>query len=514
MLTDTRIGETIPANQKSITKDFNSLKALTSDSNTLSLISFDAFPFTNSAKSYINTNRDKKHFQSSVVINENFNNSIAILDEPIILSNDGILDTKKEGTIEFWLNPLFDTGNDPSNRYYFDAFGAIVEDVVSVNDSSVKLTSPASKIISVKLKTGNDSIDYFAGGKIEIDTQHAIQEQVTSINSNSVLVSKQILQIITVKIVGDLTGVDYFTNGSIGTDLKTIYLGKTLPSNSLPLIITYQTLENKNVTLNTQVIRLNRKLPYQNTKLTVSYIPQGLQGDRISIFKDNVGYINFAITASGTDYVVRAPTLWAHNTWHRIKASYKINGGSGQDEMRLFLDGYQFTDVTFGSNIVFGSFPIVWGSAMPGGVPNSDGYAVLENIQFKDPINELFIGSQYTKESPIFSLIDNFRISDVSRPIYAPYGEPLDVNYGTNLSTVFPVTKDLFTTFLMDFDQMIILNSDFAFLKNRKTGLFDFSVNILDSLGIVNSNIKSKEALEALIKILKPANSRVFISYN
>lgn len=513
MLTDTRVGETIPSNQRSITKDFNSLKALKADINTLVLISFDSFPLTNSAKFYINANTDRQHFQSSEVINENFGNSVVFLDKPIVLENEGILDTRKEGTIEFWMNPLFDTSNDPSERYYFDAFGAVLEEAVSVGNTAVKISSPASRILSVKLKAGNNKIDYFAGGKLEIDTQNAIQEESNSISSSTVTVSKSILQVITVKIIGDLTGTDYFAGGSIGTDLKTIFLGRLLPSNNLPLIVTYQTTENKNTTINTQVIRLNRKLPYQNTKVIVNYIPQGLQGDRLSIFKDKFGYMNFAITASGLDYVVRAPTLWAKDTWHRVKASYKVNGGAGQDEMRLFLDGYEYVNVTFGANIIFGNFPVIYGTAVPGGVKSNDGYAVLTNIQFKDPINELFIGTQYSGESPIFSLLDNFRISNISRPIYAPYGEPLDVHYSSNLSTVFPATEDLFTTYLMNFDEMVVLNDDFTILKNRKNGLFDFSVNILDSFGIVNSNIKSQEALEALIKILKPANSRVFIQY-
>ena len=513
MLTDTRVGESIPANQRSITKDFYSLKALKSDTNTLMLVPFDTFPFTNNAKFYSNTNVDKKHFQSSVVINENFGNSLAILDKPIKLENNGILNASKQGTIEFWVNPLFDTANDPVDRFYFDAFGAVLEEAVSNTSTSVKLSGPASKILSVKVLGGDPNIDYFVGGKLEIDTQRAIQEEGVSISNSSVIVSKSILQVITVKIIGDLTGTDYFADGSIGTDLKTIFLGKILPATNLPLIITYQTIENKNVTLNTQVVRLNRRLPYQNTKVVVNYIPQSLQGDRLSIFKDKAGYINFAITASGTDYVVRAPTRWARNTWHRVKASYKVNSGIGNDEMRLFLDGYQYTDVTFGSEVIFGKFPTVMGASMPGGFVPNDGYAFLQNIVFKDQINELYIGSQYTEESPIYSLIDNFRISDISRPIYAPYGEPIDVNYSTNLSTVFPVTPDLYTTYLIDFDQMFALNTDFAMLKNRETGLFDFSVNVLDSFGIVNSNIKSKEALEALINVLKPANSRVFISY-
>ncbi len=508
MLKDTRIGESIPANQKSITKDFNSLKPLKTDSTTLSLINFDTFPFINSQDFLGNTHIDKEHFNSSVVINENFDTSLVFLDKPLMVPNDGILDPKKSGTIEFWINPIFDTANDPNNRFYFDAFGAVVEEAVSANNVSVKLSSPASQILSVKLKFGDQSVDYFAGGKLEIDTQNAIQEEGLSINSNSVLVSKLILQVISVKIDGDPTETDYFANGVIGTDLKTIYLGKTLPQSNLPLIITYQTTENRKVKQNSQIIRLNRQLPYQNTHVVINYIPKGLQGDRLSIFKDTSGYINFSISASGSDFILRAPIVWSKNTWHRVKASYKVNSGIGTDEMHLFLDGYEWSEVQFGSGLVFGDVPFVMGSSMPG-----DGYGIIGNIRFTDPINNLFIGSQYNGTSPIFSLLDNFRISDIQRPIYAPYGESLDVNYSSNLENVFPVAEDLFTTFLLDFDSIINTETDFAVLQNRKTGLFDFSVNILDSLGIVNSSNKVREVLEKLIKVLKPANSKVNIQY-
>lgn len=513
MLTDTRIGETVPENQRSITKDFNSLKALKSDPNTLMLVNFDAFPLTNTAGFYTNAATDKRHFQSSIVINENFGNSLVITDKPIIISNDGILNTNREGSIEFWVNPLFDSANDPVDRFYFDAFGAKIEEVVSATAVSLKLSSPASRILSVQVKAGDPRLDYFMGGKIEIDTQHAFQEEGISISNSHVAVSKAILQVITVKIVGDKTGIDYFQGGSIGSDQTTIYLGRPLPGSNLPLIITYQTTENKNVNLNTQVVRLNRKLPYQNTHVVVKYIPEGLQGDRISVFKDRVGYINFGISASGTDFVVRAPTRWARNTWHRVKATYKINGEIGSDEMRLFIDGYQFTDVTYGSGILYGKTPMVYGASQPGEFIARDGYTFVQSIKFKDPINDLYIGTQYSGENPIFALLDNFRISTISRPIYAPYGEPLDVNYSTNLNTVFPVTSDLFTTYLMNFDKMVVLNDNFTILKNRNTGSFDFSVNILDSFGIVNDSIKVQEVLEKLIKVLKPANSRVFIQY-
>ena len=505
MLTDTRVGETIPSNQRSITKDYNSLKALKKDSNTLMLVSFNNYPFTNDADYYINENELKKYFQSSVVVNENFGNSIVLLNKPIVLSNDGILNTRKEGTIEFWMNPIFDTANDPNDRYYFDAFGAVLEEATSVNNVSVKISSPIAEVLRVTLKNGDPNIDYFVGGKVEIDTQNAVQEQTVSVSSTEVIINEPALQIIKVQIVGDLTESDYFANGALSADRKTLYLGRVLPQSNLPVIVTYKPTSNKNIRLNTQVIRLNRKLPYQNSEVVVHYIPKGLQGDRLSIFKDNLGYMNFSITASGNNYLLQAPVFWSKNTWHRVKASYKVNGGIGSDEMRLFLDGYQYSRILFTEK---DKAPIYL--ATPG---FQDGYQILPNIKFRDPINDLYIGTQYTQESPVFSLIDNLKISDVSSPIYAPYGEPLDVNYTSNLEMAFPVTPDLYTTYLLDFDTLVKLNDDFAVLRNRNNGYFDFTVNILDSFGIVSSSIKVKEALEKLIKVLKPANSKVFIQY-
>jgi hypothetical protein len=511
MLTDTRVGEYTIYNQKSITKDYNSLKSLTKDSDTLMLLNFNYFPFTNSSDFYINSYKDKQHFHSSIKVNENFGDSLVILNEPMVLSNDGILNSKKEGSIEFWTYPLYDTANDPNTRFYFDASSVVIEETVSINNVSVKLSAPASRILNVTLRDGDPSIDYFAGGKLEIDTQRAIVENHTSISNNSVKVDKTILQVITVKIAGDFSGIDYFADGSINSDRKTIYLGKLLPASGMNLMVTYQSIENQNIRLNTQVIRLNKKLPAQNSHVVIKYLPKGIQGDRIALYKDNFGYINFGITASGIDYLVRAPTRWAKNTWHRIKVSYKLNGNTDSDTINLFLDGYEYSGsgIVFGTGLLYGANPTVMGGARVGGV----GFKPFGNIRFKDPINNLYIGSQYTKENCLFGLINNLRISNIFRPIYIPYNEAIDINYSSNLNTVFPVTTDLFTTFLQNSSNTIVRNEDFTTIVNTKTGAFNFSVNIFDSFGVVESSIKVKEALEKLIMVLKPASSKASIYY-
>jgi hypothetical protein len=253
-------------------------------------------------------------------------------------------------------------------------------------------------------------------------------------------------------------------------------------------------------------LNLHKALPNQNTNVLVTYIPKGLKGDRISLYKDPSGYMNFNIRANELDYQVRAPILWARNTWHRVKATYKINGGTLLDEIHLFLDGYEHGNVLFGSDLLFGQ-GVVYGSSFAG--PNT----IKHNIKFVDPINRIQIGSDFNAGSSAHCLIDNFRISNISRPLYQPFGEPLDPNYSSNLDMVFPITEDLYTTLLLNFDTLLSRNTDFVILNSRTSGLADFSVNVLDSFGIINSNTRVKEVLEALIKSFKPANSRAFINY-
>ena len=503
-LTDTRIGEIALATHETITKDFNSLKPLQADKNTLLLAPLSSFPFTNDASFY--TRSETKDFiQSGISVNNNFNQSVIINDKPIIIENSGILN-KNEGTIEFWISPAFDTQNNPNYEFYFDASATEIENVISINDVSVMVSGRVGKVISVKLQDGDPNIDYFAGGKVEINTQGAAQETAISTSSNTVVASKQILQVITVKIANDPTNTDYFAGGVVGTDKKTIYLAKNLPQSNLELVITYKPASGGDQQLNSQIIRLNRQLPKQQTAVTVTYVPSGAQGDRISIYKDPYGYINFDVNASGIDYIVRAQASWPSNSWHRIKATYSLNGGQNNDTIRLFMDGYERGNILFGSGLLFGD-PHVFGSFFIGQS------TLKTNIVFKDTINELFIGTDFTKSNGAFSTIDNLRISNIARPVFAPFGESIDVNYNSNTSAAFPVTSDLFTTLLLDFDTLITLNTSFATLKNKNGGNFDFTLNIFDSFDILKDSTRVKGILETLINVLKPATSRAFINY-
>jgi hypothetical protein len=504
MLEDTRIGMSVPNNQRSITKDFNSLKPWNPDMNTLVFINFDEFPFTNIANFYTNGNSQTALLQSSWAVNDNFPQSIVILDKPIVLSNEGLLDTKKEGTIEFWMSPLYDTANDPQERYYFDASSAIVEEAISTNNVSVKISNPASQILSVTLKAGDPTIDYFAGGTLSIDTENAIQENTTSQGNGSVKVSQAILQVISVKIVGDLSGKDYGQDSVIGSDGKTIYLSITLPRSNLTMSVIYKSTATGDNNLNGQVIRLNRQLPSQNSQVVVNYLPQGVQGDRISIYKDTAGYMNFKIRASNVDYALRAQAVWDAGSWHRVKCQYRVN--SKNSTMALFLDGYEYNNLLFGQGALFGSNPYTFGSTTVGGSGLSG-----TTILFSDPINYLYVGSDYLEQSGADTLLSNLRISNAYRPLYTVFGENLDVNYTSILKNNFPVESDLYTTYLQQDNSTKSLVTNFATLISDDSN--DFTITIFDEFSLIANSAKLKEILNSLILTLSPANSRPFIKY-
>lgn len=420
-LTDIRIGE-IPTTTESITQDFNSLKALQPNSNTLMLCHFDQIPFINSANIY--TTSTNQFIQSSNNVNSNFGKSILFTKTPLLIDNTGIVNYKKEGTIEFWISPLLDTFYDKNFRYYFDANGMTTEQVISLNNTTLKTAGKVSKVLSVK--TLEKDKDYFAGGSISPIDQ--------------------------------------------------------------------------------QTIFLNNALPNQQTKVVITYLPVGLIGDRISIFKDQFGYLNFEIFANNIDHILRAPMLWRRGEWHRVRAQYQINQGIGIDQMRLFVDGYEQGNMLLGNGMLFGQGE-VFGSTF-------FGHNNIQNtITFSDPINEFTIGSDFTQQYGAFASIDNLRISSIFRPIFMPFDESLDPNYSSNFNVVFPVTPDLYTTLLLDFNSLLTKTTSFAMLKNKRTGLFDITVQVFDSFDIVKDNQKVQDILETLINTLKPANSRVFIQY-
>lgn len=310
------------------------------------------------------------------------------------------------------------------------------------------------------------------------DASAAVIEEIDTTNRGSVTLSGSAERVVSVRLQSDLdnSGREFFAGGSISADGTTVFLGKPLPQ--------------------------------QNTPVKVTYVPAGLAGDRISIFKDQMGFVNFNIRASGIDYEVRQPIFWARDTWHRVMATYKVNSPNNQDEIRLFVDGEERGIILFGSGILFGQ-GIVFGQGFAG----QDNSVLTSDINFNDPINQLFVGSDFEGANFAQARFDNIRLSNIARAPLSVGGQSRDINYSSNPNSVLPVVEDLFTTKLLDFNKLVFKAEDMAILRDEAFGLFNFDITVIDSFDIVLSSAKIQQVLESLIYALKPATSKVNIDY-
>jgi hypothetical protein len=485
-LLDSRVGEIVT--NDSITRHANLAKPSSASTSTLVLLDYNTFPFVNKANTY---KSDNVGYLPASSVGALFGDS-AQFTSPIILDNLGIINSTKDGTIEFWVSPNVDTHD---NRKYsiLRADSAITAKLKSSTSTMIELPSNASKILSVKAQ----GKDYVAGSTLEYSSYQATVELLLPNDVISVTVSKSVLQVLSVRIDGDLSNREYVDSSIVGLDGKTIYLTRPLPSTSVNIVVSYKANDGIINSQNTRFVHLKDSLPYEQTDVEVTYLPAGISGNSISIEKDELGYIVFMINAN-QENVIRAPVYWKANTWHRVKATYKMNQGLLVDEMRLFIDGYCYTNNIAGIGLP-GVFPESVGTGIPG-----DGYHVQRNILYTDPIHSVRIGEGF------HGRLDNLRISSIARPLTYLFSEPFDLDYSL---TPEPVVEDLYTTYLFDAESSRTKVNDFATIYNKDNGSFDFSMTILDSLGIIGESPRVRQVLEKLLAVLKPANSKLLLNY-
>jgi hypothetical protein len=327
--------------------------------------------------------------------------------------------------------------------------------------------------VSPKFDTYNDPVPRFY-----FDATAATIENSVSLTTTIAKTDGRIAQVVSVRLLSDTgnIGEEYFAGGTIENDRQTL--------------------------------RLKKALPHPQTPIKIAYIPSGTLGDRISIFKDSEGFITLNVRASGQDYQVRQPVFWERDSWHRVMATYKFNRRDNLDQIRLFVDREERGVILFGSGLLFGAGAIFGQTTV--GVTNQ---ILIANIDFTDTITKFYIGQEFTGAHTAQAKMDNIRLSNVSREPLVVAGQPLDVNYSNNLDVVFPVIEDAFTTFLLDFTQLAYKTTDFSILQDAEFGIYNFTLNIIDSFRIVESSDRVKNLLESMIFALKPATSKVDINY-
>jgi len=419
--TDTRIGEAVNT-KHSITFDNNNIISYVEDKKTLLLLHLDKKPIIDSSIVY--EAYSDIYSQTDQGVNESFNNALYVDQVPFIINNTNIL-FNKEGTIEFWISPKFDTANDPKYRMFFDTTASYVETVTSLSKCDITLTRPAKYVLSIT--------------------------------------------------------VNGYGNKNYADECK--------------------------LNENSYSIKLSNPLPNSNTEITVIYIPYRGNGDRISIYKTPTNSINFDIVGNGKLYSLSAPAFWPRDTWHKITATWKCNSKNKQDEMHLFIDGIEKNKICFGTGMTFGSAYKFSQLTNPSVLTS-----IKTNITLKEMFNKLYIGGNSFGGAIAHCRIDNLKISSRIKPLLQIGNKLIDNDYALPEKAL-PVVKDLYTTYLMDFDSSVNKIEDFAILKNQVSGIYDFELDVIDSFDIIENSPKSKEILNTLVKKLKPAVSRAFINY-
>ena len=430
MITDTRVGEPLASGETSITTDFNNNDEFVNDHNTLFLTHF------NNEIDDVSVYRDRFDlgFEVAESVNSSFGYAIKISEnKPYIIDNANVVFNNDEGSIEFWVNPLDDSRNDPNFHYYIDMSSVIVEEITSSTSVTVIGTQRIRSIESVRLATDlfNIGTDYFAGGSLSV------------------------------------------------SDRKVITLGTALPD--------------------------------QNTLVKVTYVPLNAQGDRVSVYRDPEGFINFFVSASGVEHLLSTPISWDRHTWHRIMIMWTINSADNTDRLRLFVDGSERGTIKYGTGLIYGTGVVYGQEEVRPGVNRF----IVDNIDLIDTFARIFIGTDTLSVRGARALIDNIRFSNKERLelIKITSNDTMDVIFTANTELVSPVLEDSDTTKILDFNKDEGDIDKLATLINPESGIFKFNVDVIDSFNKVIGNNQLEQLLKDLINTIKPAHSSAIIKF-
>lgn len=316
-----------------------------------------------------------------------------------------------------------------------------------------------------------------------IDMMAIVQEQDESLTNVIVTTAKKINSVISVRLITDTfnTGINYFTGGKVSSvDGKTITLGTPLPA--------------------------------QNMEVKISYVPIGNNGDRVSIFKDPNSFINFFMQASGAEHLISVPINWVRHSWHRIMVMWEANSPTGQDRLRLFVDGNESGVIKYGTGLIYGT-GIIWGQQEVR--PGHNRY-ITDTIALIDTFSTIYIGADVFGQQGARAVLDNIRFSNIQRlqEVILIAGQNIDAGYTANSQYAIPVIKDTFTTAMYDFDYLENEVRNLATVINGKAGIFTFTVDVIDSFDKVLGNTILENLLTGLINTIKPATSTAVIKFN
>lgn len=315
-----------------------------------------------------------------------------------------------------------------------------------------------------------------------VDMTSTVTETLESSTSVSVIISQRAREIRSVRLASDVfqTGTNYATGGSLSNvDRRTVTLGTPLPG--------------------------------QNVAVVVTYVPLSAQGDQVSIFRDPQGFVNFFVKASGVEHLITVHVDWKRHTWHRVMVMWKMNSPDNQDRLRLFVDGSERGTIRYGTGLIYGT-GVVYGQAE---VRPGVNRFLVDNIDMTDTFSRIYIGSDVLARKSARARMDNIRFSEIQRlqGIKVTTNDTIDINFSANPDSAIPVVEDVFTTRLINANDVADAVDFLATIINAERGIFRFEVEVIDSFDKVIGNTQLEELLEELINVIKPAHTEAIVTF-
>ena len=375
----------------------------------------------------------------------------------LTISNNNNVLRNSSGAIEFWYQPKLDTFNDGDARVLFESSSVLVDSAKSTTPYLIKLNSPASEILSIRLLSSNKLSD---------------SNYYTSSEKSTILFD----EISTVESTGRYSG---------GTGvLKDFSVGSK---------ISFDGME----------VNLAESLPGANVDILITYVPRQYSGEKISIYKDKFSRIISRVETKDASFMIPAEVLWQEESWHRISLSYNFIGSN--KFIKMFVDGQPYNTVY---QYEKDEYPELF---------NSLNIVETLDISLSEQFSQIVIGNSLDRSTSATGLIDNIRISREARAYPADViGDEYDLNYSSNTGLISPVQKDDITTYINNFDyEDLGRNIYLANIIDPKYGIFDFEVLIGDDFNrVVGINGGEVEDLILdLVARIKPAHSNGYVKF-
>lgn len=221
-------------------------------------------------------------------------------------------------------------------------------------------------------------------------------------------------------------------------------------------------------------IRISEGLSDPNAYYKVYYSSILEKSQHIKLFINKESEIILDIKGYSKSVVLSKEYMFDHLSWYKFLLTY--NAG----EVKLFINGENIISYKDSS------------------------------LNFSSYFGKINLMSDNSNENVFDGKISSTKISRKANGYKLIGSKQKDINYLNKYSDNRELTLDEYTTYINNFNFELSLSNTFSEVIDKKSGIFDFEMNISDPFGKLDKNYK-KDLVEYLVNRIKPAHSNAIV---